>query len=110
MIDEHFGISIVEYMAAGCLAVAHRSGGPLSDIVGMANGHHNRLGWLADSEETYADAFRDIFQRHLDQELLAIQERARRAAVERFSEQRFTDGFLSAISVAATMPAQRKHK
>lgn len=106
MINEHFGISIVEYMAAGCLAVAHRSGGPLSDIVG-GDGDDQRLGWLADSEETYAEAFRDIFERLDEHTLLAAQERARRAAVQRFSEQRFTDGFMNAI--APTMTSRKHH-
>ncbi|KAF6755846.1 mannosyltransferase [Ephemerocybe angulata] len=33
MVDEHFGINIVEYMAAGVIPVTHASGGPLKDIV-----------------------------------------------------------------------------
>jgi alpha-1,2-mannosyltransferase len=33
MWNEHFGISIVEMMAAGLVVVAHNSGGPASDIV-----------------------------------------------------------------------------
>jgi alpha-1,2-mannosyltransferase len=33
MWNEHFGIGIVEYMAAGLVPVAHASGGPLMDIV-----------------------------------------------------------------------------
>lgn len=33
MWNEHFGISVVDMMAAGLLVVAHRSGGPLMDIV-----------------------------------------------------------------------------
>lgn len=33
MWNEHFGISIVEMMAAGLVVIAHRSGGPLLDIV-----------------------------------------------------------------------------
>lgn len=38
MIDEHFGINIVEYMAAGVVPVTHASGGPLNDIVVPFNG------------------------------------------------------------------------
>lgn len=33
MVDEHFGIGIVEYMAAGIIPVVNASGGPLLDIV-----------------------------------------------------------------------------
>ena len=33
MWNEHFGISIVEMMAAGLVVIAHKSGGPLMDII-----------------------------------------------------------------------------
>lgn len=33
MLFEHFGISIVEGMASGCIPIVHRSGGPYTDIV-----------------------------------------------------------------------------
>ncbi len=33
MVDEHFGINVVELMAAGVIPVAHASGGPLHDII-----------------------------------------------------------------------------
>ena len=36
MKDEHFGISIIEMMAAGLITVAHKSAGPLNDIIGPA--------------------------------------------------------------------------
>jgi len=34
MLEEHFGISIVEMMAAGLYTIAHNSGGPKEDIIG----------------------------------------------------------------------------
>ena len=33
MWNEHFGIGVVEYMAAGLIPVVHKSGGPMLDIV-----------------------------------------------------------------------------
>lgn len=33
MKEEHFGISVVEMMAAGLFTVAHNSGGPKLDII-----------------------------------------------------------------------------
>ena len=38
MTQEHFGIGIIEYMAAGVIPVAHNSGGPKMDIIVDYNG------------------------------------------------------------------------
>ena len=46
MIDEHFGIAVVESMAAGCIMIAHNSGGPKLDIV-----KDGENGFLADNAE-----------------------------------------------------------
>jgi len=45
MKDEHFGISIIEMMAAGLITIAHKSAGPLRDIIGPSP---NCVGFLAD--------------------------------------------------------------
>lgn len=36
MIDEHFGIALVEFLAAGLLVVAHNSAGPKMDILNIS--------------------------------------------------------------------------
>ena len=40
MINEHFGISIVEAMAAGLVPIVHKSGGPWLDILASQNGKY----------------------------------------------------------------------
>jgi len=52
MWNEHFGIGIVEMMAAGLLTIAHRSGGPLMDIITEESGSRN--GFLAVTPQEYA--------------------------------------------------------
>lgn len=60
MWNEHFGIGVVEMMAAGVVTVAHNSGGPKSDIVVPFNGV--RTGFLAATPSQYADALEAIFR------------------------------------------------
>eukprot|EP00606_Chrysophyceae_sp_TOSAG23-5_P001090 GSChrysophyteH2.ASY1.ANO1.504.1 assembled CDS len=57
MWNEHFGISVVEMMAAGIVVVAHDSGGPQSDIVTPPQGEKDvkYTGYLAATVEEYAD-------------------------------------------------------
>ncbi|KAI4831472.1 hypothetical protein KUCAC02_001012 [Chaenocephalus aceratus] len=58
MWNEHFGIGIVECMAAGNIILAHKSGGPKMDIVVPFEGA--QTGFLADDEDSYADAVERI--------------------------------------------------
>jgi alpha-1,2-mannosyltransferase len=48
MRDEHFGISVIEMMAAGLITVAHKSAGPLNDIIGPSQ---IPVGILAESKK-----------------------------------------------------------
>jgi len=63
MWNEHFGIGVVEFMAAGVVPIAHNSGGPKSDIVVdvLLRGKKQRTGFLASSVEEYADALGKVF-------------------------------------------------
>ncbi|KAJ3551117.1 hypothetical protein NM688_g4919 [Phlebia brevispora] len=90
MVDEHFGINIVEYMAAGVIPVTHASGGPLKDIVVPFNGQPT--GYHATSSETYADAFHTVFTLSPEEEL-ALRLRTRTWAVQRFSQEEFEKGW-----------------
>ena len=52
MIDEHFGINLLEFIAGDCVVVSNRSGGPLTDIIG----DDRSKGILCQTEEEYAAA------------------------------------------------------
>jgi alpha-1,2-mannosyltransferase len=92
MWNEHFGISVVEMMAAGLVVVAHRSAGPQMDIVTPIAGH--ATGFLASSEEEFAVGLADALELATPtgatrkEQLRAFQERAR-ANTERFSDEVF---------------------
>ncbi|KAF3433393.1 hypothetical protein FNV43_RR24495 [Rhamnella rubrinervis] len=93
MIDEHFGISVVEYMAAGAIPVAHNSAGPMMDIVLEEDGQ--QTGFLARSVDEYADAILKVINMP-EAERLTMAKAARRRA-SKFSEQRFYEDFKAAI-------------
>ncbi|KAK6332925.1 asparagine-linked glycosylation protein [Orbilia brochopaga] len=83
MWNEHFGIGVVEYQAAGLICVVHDSGGPKLDIVVEVDG--SRTGYHATTAIEYADGFRKALS--LDSaETAAMRERARKSAM-RFSEE-----------------------
>ncbi|KAH8299631.1 hypothetical protein KR044_003816, partial [Drosophila immigrans] len=94
MWNEHFGIGIVECMAAGLIMIAHKSGGPLLDIIETSEGSQN--GFLATDAIEYAGSILNIILN--PPELNANIINAARASVERFSEKEFDEQFLRAIS------------
>lgn len=93
MWNEHFGIGVVECMAAGLIMVAHRSGGPLMDIIVESEGSQN--GFLAADETEYAQAIATILK--LSQHTRKVIQDAARASVDRFSVKEFEKGFLRAV-------------
>ncbi|VVC90152.1 unnamed protein product [Leptidea sinapis] len=92
MWNEHFGISVVECMAAGLVTIAHRSGGPLADIVETAIG--SRTGFLATEPDEYARAILEVIALPPHQRRDIVN--AARASVDRFSEMEFEKSFLRA--------------
>ncbi|XP_045204363.2 GDP-Man:Man(3)GlcNAc(2)-PP-Dol alpha-1,2-mannosyltransferase-like isoform X2 [Mercenaria mercenaria] len=93
MRDEHFGIGVVEMMAAGLVTLAHDSAGPKLDILTPYDGQST--GYLASDKETYADSMENIFNLSQKQSL-DIRENARKS-VTRFSESEFEQGFNSVV-------------
>uniref|UniRef100_A0A5S6QIW8 GDP-Man:Man(3)GlcNAc(2)-PP-Dol alpha-1,2-mannosyltransferase n=1 Tax=Trichuris muris TaxID=70415 RepID=A0A5S6QIW8_TRIMR len=90
MWNEHFGIAIVEMMAAGVIVVAHNSGGPKMDIVRPYNGEI--VGFLASTEKEYAEALLKILL--LSKSDRTRIQRAARKSTERFRTEIFEDKFL----------------
>merc|ERR1712083_1209538 len=93
MWNEHFGIGVVEMMAAGLMTVAHRSGGPLMDIIVEETGSRN--GFLAVNSKEYAAQVAYILSMTEDARE-TIRARAK-ASVNMFSSQQFESGWLRAV-------------
>ncbi|XP_047457234.1 GDP-Man:Man(3)GlcNAc(2)-PP-Dol alpha-1,2-mannosyltransferase-like [Mugil cephalus] len=93
MWNEHFGIGVVECMAAGTIVLAHKSGGPKLDIVVPYEGR--QTGFLADSEDSYAAVMETILE--LSPSARLEIRRNARESVERFSDQEFEASFLAAM-------------
>jgi alpha-1,2-mannosyltransferase len=91
MRDEHFGISIIEYMAAGLIPVVHKSGGPLMDIVGPSNS-----GFMADTVDSFAQALEEFLSMS-SVDTQALRSKAREYVKDRFSETTFSESFVKII-------------
>ncbi len=88
MKDEHFGISIIEYMSAGCIPVCHDSGGPKMDIINQA-----KTGFRAKKVQDYVDCI-DKIMKMSPENRQALQGSARNIATHDFSAQVFSKAFL----------------
>lgn len=98
MWNEHFGIGVVEMMAAGLVTIAHNSGGPKADIIvdlkKEVNGNTTqcRTGFLASTEEEYADVMYEALQGLCDKDVQSIRSCAQDSS-ERFSDDVFNSSF-----------------
>ena len=94
---EHFGIAVVEFMAAGLVVVAHASGGPLLDIVGTSG----ERGFVATDARDYATKLASVIEMDASSRR-KIGERGRAYVAERFSDSAFGRTFVSALAVLLT--------
>lgn len=92
MFNEHFGISVVEMMAAGVAVVANNSGGPAADIVQPGTG------FLALTADEYAACMLTILRASAT-ELTELRTNARLAS-QRFSDDEFEKQFIDAMRAA----------
>ncbi|KAF4972558.1 hypothetical protein FSARC_905 [Fusarium sarcochroum] len=83
MWNEHFGIGVVEYQAAGLISVVHDSAGPKFDIVVPIDGQPT--GFHATTEEEFAEGYEKALSLP---DPLAVRLRARESA-KRFTEEEF---------------------
>jgi alpha-1,2-mannosyltransferase len=93
MWNEHFGIGIVEMMAAGLIVVAHRSGGPKTDIIVPFDG--KTTGFLAQTVDEYAETMYKALAMNRD-EAIDLRKSAQ-ASAGRFSDEVFSLSFKNSI-------------
>ncbi|KAL9476937.1 hypothetical protein ACSS6W_006778 [Trichoderma asperelloides] len=89
MWNEHFGIGVVEYQAAGLISVVHDSGGPKLDIVTEVDGEPT--GFHASNAAEFAAGYEAALSLP---DPLAMRLRARKSA-KRFSEEVFEEQWLA---------------
>lgn len=113
MWNEHFGICVVEYQAAGLISVVHDSGGPREDIVvdmddddddndsnngGSGSG---ATGFRATTEEEFAASFEAALALP-EEEKVAMRLRARKSAL-RFTEEEFARKWIVEVEKLVAM-------
>ena len=87
MWNEHFGIGVVEFMAAGIVPIAHNSGGPKLDIVVPG------AGFLATTMEQYSDHMIRVLEMG-EEELEEMRRKGREHVTGTFSDETFRTVFL----------------
>ncbi|KAK9364203.1 hypothetical protein V1504DRAFT_15911 [Lipomyces starkeyi] len=99
MWNEHFGIGVVEYTAAGLISVVHESGGPMLDIVVPFDGKPIGFHFSTDpnGEVTLATALTSAFSLS-PEEQIEYRTRAQQSAA-RFSEENFERAWLDRLRV-----------
>ncbi|EME44550.1 glycosyltransferase family 4 protein [Dothistroma septosporum NZE10] len=106
MWNEHFGIGVVEYQAAGLISVVNDSGGPKEDIVVPIDGEPT--GFHASTPEEFADAFARALSLS-DDEVAAMRQRARKSSW-RFSEQVFREAWLGYLADLVALDHSQKER
>ncbi|OAG07593.1 UDP-Glycosyltransferase/glycogen phosphorylase [Paraphaeosphaeria sporulosa] len=126
MWNEHFGIGVVEYQAAGLISVVNNSGGPKLDIVVRVDGKPTgkllcplflgredmgtdvEVGFHASTAEEYAEGFRKALSLSRE-ETLAMRKRARKSA-ERFTDRGFAEKWLGNMDRLVRLQVARKDR
>ncbi|KAF3896273.1 putative alpha-mannosyltransferase [Trichophyton interdigitale] len=107
MWNEHFGIGVVEYQAAGLISVVHNSGGPKRDIV-VDLDDEGATGFHATTEVEFAAAFEAALALP-ESEKLAMRLRARKSA-QRFSGEQFEKKWLCEMEKLVDLQVKRNER
>ena len=89
MIDEHFGINLIEMMAAGLILVTHNSAGAKDDIL---KNEGEKPGFLVNNENEYIAQIEEILVRYDEIKGQIINCSTKRA--EKFSDEAFKGQFI----------------
>ena len=90
MIEEHFGITLIEMMAAGLIVVTHNSAGAKNDILVTEN--DMKPGFLVNTENEYVAQIEEILIRYNEIRGQITNFSTQRA--EKFSDEAFQEKFL----------------
>ena len=91
---EHFGITLIEMMAAGLIVVTHKSAGAKDDI--LVPDEYGNPGFLVETEDDYVQQIEEILVRYNEIKGQIISCSTRRA--ENFSDEAFKNQFLSQLN------------
>ena len=95
MVDEHFGITLIEMMAAGLILVTHNSAGAKDDIL-VNNADESNIGFLVDSKNDYIKQIEEILLRYNEIKSLYVNSSRKRA--EKFSDEAFKEQFIRELN------------
>ncbi|KAI0986507.1 hypothetical protein GJ496_000612 [Pomphorhynchus laevis] len=90
MHEEHFGIAVVECMAAGLIMIGNASGGPHLDII-----VDNKNGYTANTAEEYVNTIVKIIS--MSQAELSQMKKISEQSISRFDSSKFRQSFRSAF-------------
>ncbi|TQN70521.1 GDP-Man:Man(3)GlcNAc(2)-PP-Dol alpha-1,2-mannosyltransferase, partial [Colletotrichum shisoi] len=99
MWNEHFGIGVVEYQAAGLISVVHDSGGPKLDIVIKIDGEPT--GFHATNVKEFAEGYEKALS---IKDALPVRLRARQSA-KRFTESEFDQKWIAQMEKLVALTA-----
>ena len=94
MIDEHFGINLLEFIAGDCVVVSNRSGGPLTDIIG----DDRSKGILCETEEEYATAIAKALPNYNSAEFTSMRQTATKSLGNFLGDDKFAELFVDYLT------------